>query len=67
MSEVMYMRWKRTTCVLLAAAVWFGSVGTATATISNIQSQKAQNEKELKNIQSQISSLENQRSALNMR
>lgn len=59
------MRWKRTICVLLAAAVWFGSVGTATATISNIQSQKAQNEKELKNIQSQISSLENQRSALN--
>ena len=36
-----------------------------TATISNIQSQKAQNEKELNNIKSKISNLEGQKSALN--
>lgn len=58
------MRVKRTWCVLLAAIVWITGMTTASATVKSIQGQKAQNEKELKNIQSRISGLENQRSAL---
>lgn len=58
------MRVKRTWCVLLAAVVWITGMTTVSATIKSIQSQKAQNEKELQNIQSKISGLESQRSAL---
>ena len=58
------MRLKRTWCVLLAAVVWITGMTTVSATINSIQSQKAQNERELQNIQSRISSLESQKSAL---
>ncbi len=59
------MRWKKTACILLAAAVFMTSTEHVKATISSIQSQKAQNEKELSNIKSKISNLEGQKSALN--
>lgn len=59
------MRWKKTACILLAAAVFMTSTEHVKATISSIQSQKAQNEKELNNIKSKISNLEGQKSALN--
>ncbi len=59
------MRWRKTACILLAATVLMTSTEHVTATISNIQSQKAQNEKELNNIKSKISNLEGQKSALN--
>lgn len=58
------MKWKRTLCILLAAALWTVGAEDAGATKSSIQQQKAANEKELKNIQSQISSLEKQRNAI---
>lgn len=58
------MRWKKTACILLAATVFMTSSEHVMATISNIQSQKAQNEKELSNIQSKISNLEGQKNAL---
>ena len=59
------MRWRKTACILLAATVLMTSTEHVTATISNIQSQKAQNEKEQNNIKSKISNLEGQKSALN--
>ena len=59
------MRWKRTGCLLLAAAVWVTGIQTSATSIKSIQNQKSQNEKELKNIQSQISGLEGKKSALN--
>lgn len=58
------MRVKRTWCFLLAAVVWITGMTTVSATIKSIQGQKAQNEKELQNIQSKISGLESQKSAL---
>lgn len=58
------MRVKRTWCIFLAAIVWISGMTTAFATVKSIQSQKAQTEKELQNIQSRISGLESQRSAL---
>lgn len=58
------MRWKRTWCAVLAAAVLVTGGSVSASNITTVQNQKAQNEKELKNIQSQISSLENQKSAL---
>lgn len=58
------MRVKRTWCVLLAVVVWMTGMATASATIKSIEGQKAQNEKELKNIQSKISGLESQRNTL---
>ncbi len=59
------MRWKRTGCLLLAAVVWVTGIQTSATSIKSIQNQKSQNEKELKNIQSQISGLEGKKSALN--
>lgn len=58
------MNWKKTLCGLLAAAVLVTGISVSASSIKTVQNQKAQNEKELKNIQSKISSLENQKSAL---
>lgn len=58
------MRIRRTWCVLLAVVVWLAGMATVSATINSIQSQKAQNEKELQNIQSKISNLESQKNVL---
>lgn len=59
------MRWKRTGCLLLAVMVWAAGLSASASNIKSIQNQKAQNEKELKNIQSQISGLEGKKNALN--
>lgn len=58
------MKLRRTICAALAFAMLAVGISASATSITTIQSQKAQNEKELKNIQSQISSLESQRSAL---
>lgn len=58
------MNWKKTLCGLLAAVVLVTGISVSASSIKTVQNQKAQNEKELKNIQSKISSLESQKSAL---
>jgi cell wall-associated NlpC family hydrolase len=58
------MKWKRTCCVLLSAALLATGITVSASSVTTVQNQKAQNEKELKNIQSQISSLESKKSAL---
>lgn len=59
------MKWKRTGCLLLAVAVWVTGIQASATSIKSIQNQKSQNERELKNIQSQISGLEGKKNALN--
>ncbi len=59
------MRRKRICIILLAVLMAWETVSmTAGATINSIQSQKAENEKQLNSIQSKISSLESQKSSL---
>ena len=58
------MRWKKTSCLLLAAVVWVSGISASATSIKSLQNQKSQNEKELKNIQSQISGLEGKKNAL---
>lgn len=58
------MRIKRIWCAVLTAAVLTTGISVSATSITTIQSQKSQNEKELKNIQSRISNLESQKSAL---
>ncbi len=58
------MTWKRAACFLLAAVLWITGSASALATVNSLQNQKAQNEKELKNIQNQISNLQGQRDSL---
>ena len=58
------MRWKKAGCFLLAAAVWCTGIAASASNIKTIENQKSQNEKELKNIQSQISGLEGKKNAL---
>jgi len=62
--EVLRMRWKKTGCLLLAVMVWVTGLSASASNIKSIQNQKSQNEKELKNIQSQISGIEGKKSAL---
>lgn len=58
------MRIKRIWCAVLTAAVLTTGISVSATSITTIQSQKSQNEKELKNIQSRISNLESQKSVL---
>ena len=58
------MRWKKTACMLLAAVIWVSGISASASSIKSLQNQKSQNEKELKNIQSQISGLESKKNAL---
>jgi len=62
--EVLQMKKKRMLCGLLAAAVLVTGLTASATNVTTVQNQKAENEKELKNIQSQISSLESQKSSL---
>lgn len=55
---------KRMWCGFLAAVMLLTGITVSASNITTMQNQKAQNEKELKNIQSKINSLENQKSAL---
>ena len=59
--EVVQMRWKKTGCMLLAALIWVSGISASASSIKSLQNQKSQNEKELKNIQSQISGLESKK------
>lgn len=59
------MKWKKTGCALLAAVVLVTGISASATSVTTVQNQKAENEKELKKIQSQISSLESQKDALN--
>ncbi len=58
------MKWKKTSCLLLAAVVWVTGISASATSVKSLQNQKSQNEKELKNIQSQISGLEGKKNAL---
>lgn len=58
------MRWKKIGCILLAVLVLFSDAAVSSASISSIKNQKAQTEKELKNIESKIQNLESEKSAL---
>ena len=58
------MKFKRTCCAALAALMMFSGITVYATKASEIQSQKTQNEKALKEVQSKISSLESQRSSL---
>lgn len=58
------MKFKRTCCVVLAALMMVSGMTVYATKASEIQSQKTQNEKALKDVQSKISSLESQRSSL---
>ena len=58
------MKFKRTCCVALAALMMLSGITVYATKASEIQSQKTQNEKALKDVQSKISNLESQRSSL---
>ncbi len=58
------MKFKRTCCAALAALMMLSGITVYATKASEIQSQKTQNEKALKEVQSKISSLESQRSSL---
>lgn len=58
------MNWRKTGCILFAALVLLSDITASSASISSIKNQKAQTEKELKNIQSKIENLEGEKSAL---
>lgn len=58
------MKFKRTCCAALAALMMLSGITVYATKASEIQSQKTQNEKALKDVQSKISSLESQRSSL---
>lgn len=58
------MRFRRTWCAVLAAVVLISGTTVSATSITTLQNQKSQNEKELKNIQSRIGSLESQKNAL---
>lgn len=58
------MKWKKAWSGIMAAVVLVTGITVSASNITTVQNQKAQNEKELKNIQSKISSLESQKSAL---
>lgn len=58
------MRLKRTWCGFLAAALLMAGLSVSASNVTTIQSQKSQNEKELKEIQSRIDKLEDQKNAL---
>ena len=58
------MKFKRTCCAALAALMMISGMTVYATKASEIQSQKTQNEKALKDVQSKISSLESQRSSL---
>lgn len=58
------MKFKRTCCAALAALMMLSGITVYATKASEIQSQKTQNEKALKEVQSKISGLESQRSSL---
>lgn len=58
------MKLKKKWCGLLAAGLLLTGLSASATNVTTVQSQKSQNEKELKEIQSQISKLENQRNAI---
>jgi len=58
------MNFRRTCCVVLAALMMVSGMTAYATKSSEVQNQKAQNEKALKDVQSKISSLESQRSSL---
>ena len=58
------MKFKRICCVVMAALMMISGMTVYATKASEIQSQKTQNEKALKDVQSKISNLESQRSSL---
>ena len=58
------MKFKRICCVAMAALMMISGMTVYATKASEIQSQKTQNEKALKDVQSKISNLESQRSSL---
>ena len=58
------MKFKRICCVAMAALMMISGMTVYATKASEIQSQKSQNEKALKDVQSKISNLESQRSSL---
>ena len=58
------MKFKRICCVVMAALMMISGMTVYATKASEIQNQKTQNEKALKDVQSKISNLESQRSSL---